>query len=236
MEAQRRVVLSWSGGKDAALALDRLRTDPSVRIDRLLTTIGQETDRSSMHGIRRELHARQAASIGLSIDFLALPDDPDNQTYEAIMTEVTAEYASAGIDAIAFADIYLEDVRAYREDRLDNASLSGTWPLWGEATEDLIGSFLDRGFRATIVVIDEGKLDAGVLGEDLSRELVEQFPDDVDPCGESGAFHTFVWDGPVFAEPVAFEQGETVTRELGETTYRYRELQPVRDDSSSTDS
>ncbi|UPW01933.1 adenine nucleotide alpha hydrolase [Halorussus gelatinilyticus] len=216
-------VLSWSGGKDASYALWQLR-NAGERVTELLTTVSAATDRSSMHGVRRGLYERQAAAVGLPIRFVELPSDADNDEYEERMAEVTAEYENRGVERIAFADLYLEDVRAYREARFADTDLSGHWPIWGRDTETVAREFAEQ-FAATVVAVDDDALDASFAGRRFDTDFLADLPDGVDPCGENGEFHTFVHDGPIFDRPVSVETGERVTREVGEeTTVHYCDL------------
>lgn len=218
------VVLSWSGGKDAAMALYELQQTHHTTVVELLTTINEDRDRSTMHGVRRQLYDRQAKSIGLPIRYVDIPDGAGNEIYEERMAAAVSDYANGGVDEIVFADLHLEDVRAYREEDLSRTDVSGNWPLWGRDTDDMITALLDAGFRATLVCVDGAVLDPSVLGCDLSESLLEDMPDEVDPCGENGEFHTFVYDGPIFDETVAFETGNRVDRDLGRGTYHYIDL------------
>ena len=216
-------VLSWSGGKDASYALWKMREE-GERIAELLTTVSAETGRTSMHGVRRDLYERQADALGLPIRFVELPADADNDEYDERMAEVTADYGERGVERIAFADLYLEDVRAYREERLADGDLSGYWPIWGRDTEEVAREFADA-FAATVVAVDDDALDADFAGRRFDADLLADLPEEVDPCGENGEFHTFVHDGPVFDAPVSVETGERVTKEVGDdTTIHYRDL------------
>lgn len=216
-------VLSWSGGKDATYALDEMRRADSVTVDGLLTTIAADTERSSMHGVRRELYERQAAAVGLPIEFVTLPTQATNETYERAMAGAIEEYATRGIDSIAFADLLLEDVRAYREEQLIDTNLDGYWPLWRRDTASLAADFAER-FDATVVSVDGDLFDPSFAGRAFDAEFLAALPDEVDPCGENGEFHTFVWDGPVFEERVDVTTGETVTRPVGDGEFHYCEL------------
>ncbi|WP_227353142.1 adenine nucleotide alpha hydrolase [Haladaptatus salinisoli] len=216
--AEPTTVLSWSGGKDAAFALRELDD-----VAELLTTVS-ENGRSSMHGVRRELYEAQAESVGLPIRFVELPEDCPNEGYESRMAAAMAEYESREIERVAFADLFLEDVRAYREERLAGTEIDGCWPLWGRDTDEQIRAFLDAGFRATVVAVDGSKLGASFAGRELDEAFLADLPTGVDPCGENGEFHTFVWDGPGFDSPVSFELGEAVTREVGDGEFHYRDL------------
>lgn len=221
--SEPRAVLSWSGGKDAAYAYHVLREADATVVE-LLTTINAAYDRSSMHGVRRALYDRQAAALGLPINVVELPADPSNAVYEATMEDVLAGYRRRGIDRVVFGDIALEDVRAYREDRLDGSGVAGRWPLWGRDTTALVSEFLAAGFRAITVAVDADALDESFVGRDLDAGFLADLPDAVDPAGENGEFHTFVWDGPGFEKPVAVERGPTVTRSVGEAVYHYADL------------
>lgn len=216
-------VLSWSGGKDAAYALYELR-NADVGVRELMTTTSAETGRTSMHGVRPELYDRQAAALGLPIEFVELPVAATNETYEATMAEVIEGYAGRGIERMVFADVRLADVRAYREENLSGSGVEGLWPLWGRDTEALAREFLDAGFRATVVCVDGAALDVSFAGRAFDAEFLRDLPESVDPCGENGEFHTFVWDGPMFERSVDIELGETVTREIGDGEFHYRDL------------
>ena len=217
-------VVSWSGGKDSALLLAELLDDPDVEVVELLTTVGAETDRSSMHGVRRGLYDRQADALSLPIRYVPIPEEGSNAVYEDRMAAVTEEYADWGVEAMAFADLYLEDVRAYREDRLDGTGIAGTWPLWGRDTGEVAEAFVAAGFRATVVCVDGDRLGPRFLGRAYDRALLDDLPNGVDPCGEDGEFHTFVHGGPIFEASIPVETGETVTRELGDGVYHYVDL------------
>jgi uncharacterized protein (TIGR00290 family) len=217
------VVLSWSGGKDAAYALYVLRNEGTEVIE-LLTTINEAYDRSTMHGVHRSLYDRQAAAVGLDVNFVTLPPDPSNDEYERIMAQIVEGYRERGVERIGFADLYLEDVRAYRERQLDGTGVEGYWPLWGRDTTDMAREFLDAGFRATVVAVDGDALDESFAGREFDAAFLDDLPASVDPCGENGEFHTFVWDGPVFETPVAVETGETVTRTVGDGEFHYCDL------------
>lgn len=229
MTDRTRAVVSWSGGKDAALMLWELLADSSVRVVELLTTVGEETGRSSMHGVRRELYDRQATAVGLPIRYVELPERASNDEYEERMAAVTADYAERGVDAFCFGDIRLEDVRAYREDRLDGTGIDGLWPLWGRDTGALARTVVEAGFRATVVCVDGDRLDPSFLGRAFDAGFLDDLPDDVDPCGEDGEFHTFVHGGPGFAEPIPVDTGETVTRESGDAVFHYLDLEAADD-------
>lgn len=218
-------VVAWSGGKDCAVALDELRGCDGVEIAALLTTVNRDHDRSTMHGVRRELYERQAAVLDLPINLVSLPPEPSNETYDSVMTRVHERYCDRGVDRVVFADLFLENVRAYREAQLADTGLEGWWPLWGRDTTDLAAAFLDAGFRATVVAADASAIDETAVGVPFDDAFLEGLPPTVDPCGEHGEFHTFVWDGPPFEAPVPIEVGETVTRPVGDGEFHYADLQ-----------
>jgi uncharacterized protein (TIGR00290 family) len=218
-----RTVLSWSGGKDAAYALAEMRRDEDIAVEGLLTTIAADTNRSSMHGVRRELYERQAEAVGLPIEFVTLPFEATNEAYERAMAAVIDSYAERGIERIAFADLLLDDVRAYREEQLSGSDLAGYWPLWGRDTASLAADFAED-FEATVVSADDKLLDPSFAGRTFDSEFLADLPDGVDPCGENGEFHTFVWGGPIFEGPVDVTTGETVTRPVGDGDFHYCEL------------
>lgn len=220
-----RAVVSWSGGKDAAFALYELRDGPIV-VEELLTTVSETTDRSSMHGVRRELYEAQAAALGLPITVIELPDSPSNAEYEETMNDQMHAYHERGFDRVVFGDLALEDVRRYREDRLEDCPIDGCWPIWGTDTREHMDRFLDAGFEAIVVAVNDEHFSRADPGITVDRSFLEALPEDVDPAGEHGAFHTFVADGPGFDERVPVELGERVTREVGEgTTMHYVDLE-----------
>jgi uncharacterized protein (TIGR00290 family) len=189
--------------------------DENADVVELLTNVSAETGRSSMHGVHRDLYERQAEALGLPIRFVELPEDASNEEYEAALAEATAEYERRGVERIAFADLYVEDIRTYRENRLAESDIEGYWPIWGRDTEELIREFLDAGFEATVVAVEDSALDESFAGRPLDEAFLADLPEDVDPCGENGEFHTFVHDGPIFESPVPVRTDETVTKEVG---------------------
>ena len=224
-----RAVLSWSGGKDAAYALFAL-DGTAIHVEELLTTVSESTDRSTMHGVRRALYEEQGSALGLPITIVALPDDPSNEEYEAIMNDRMARYADSGIDRVVFGDLFLEDVRSYRQERLRNTPLDGSWPLWGTDTNQFIRAFLDAGFEAIVVAADADHFDQEVTGRTIDESFLADLPSAVDPAGEYGEFHTFVCDGPPFETPVRVTTGDRVTRSVGrDTTMHYCDLLPVEE-------
>ena len=207
-----RALVSWSGGKDSALALHRVLADETVRVDGLLTTVTDEYDRISMHGVRRALLEAQAAALGLPLEVVRIPPACSNADYEAATSAALADYAARGGQAIVFGDLYLVDIRAYRERLLAPLPLAPRFPLWLEDTAGLARHFVRLGFRAVLVCVDPKQLDPRFAGRAYDDALLDELPPGVDPCGENGEFHTFVHDGPVFRAPVAVTPGATVER------------------------
>ncbi len=215
-----RVAVSWSGGKDAALALESVRDE--YEMDSLLTNFS-ENGRSKMHGVRRSLIEKQADAVGLPLRQVVVPEGASNEDYEESMTAALSDLYDDGVDAVVFGDVFLEDVREYREemtpDRLDTL-----FPLWGEDT-DLLAERLRRDYRAVTVCVSDS-LGAEYLGESYDEGFVRSLPDTVDPCGENGEFHTFVADAPYFRRSVEYETGEVVRRESGGTVCHYCDIVP----------
>jgi uncharacterized protein (TIGR00290 family) len=212
LPARASFALSWSGGKDSALALWRLRCQ-AMEPDALITTVTEGYERISMHGVRRELLARQADALRIPlVEIVILPTCP-NGAYEARMARAFAAAPLSGVDAVAFGDLFLEDVRAYREERLAAGGRRGLFPLWGRDTGELAREFIAAGFEAMIVCLDPRALDPSFAGRHYDEQFLAQLPASVDPCGENGEFHTFVHAGPIFAQPIAYESGEVVERD-----------------------
>jgi uncharacterized protein (TIGR00290 family) len=207
-----RSALSWSGGKDSALTLWTLRRQ-DVEPEALITTVTDAYDRISMHGVRRELLARQADAAGIPLIEVRIPPACVNEVYEARMAQAFASPPLSDVEEVAFGDLFLEDVRAYREERLAATGRRGLFPLWGHDTGVLAREFIAAGFQARIVSLDPRVLDASFAGRAYDEQLLAELPAGVDPCGENGEFHTFVHAGPIFSQPVACETGEVVERE-----------------------
>ncbi|MDE2356825.1 MAG: adenine nucleotide alpha hydrolase [Alphaproteobacteria bacterium] len=211
--ARRRVVLSWSGGKDSALALAALRADPGIEIVALATTLTADHDRISMHGVRRELVEAQADRLGLPLWPALIPAKASNAAYEAAMGALFDRARAEGVEAIAFGDLFLADIRAYRDRLVTRHGLGALYPVWERDTEAVYARFLRLGFKAVIVCVDPARLDPAFLGRTLDGALRADLPATVDPCGENGEFHSFVHDGPGFARPVGIRLGDVVCRD-----------------------
>jgi uncharacterized protein (TIGR00290 family) len=207
------LALSWSGGKDSALALWALREELGVEPIALLTTITEDYDRISMHAVRVELLRAQAEATGLELVEIRIPAGCVNETYEARMATAMTRPPLDRAETVAFGDLFLEDVRAYREERLAAAGRAGLFPLWGRDTGALAREFIAAGFEATLVSVDPSQLDPSFVGRRFDADLLADLPPGVDPCGENGEFHTFVHAGPIFRERVEVEPGAVVTRD-----------------------
>ena len=209
------VVLSWSGGKDSALALAALRGDPRYEVVALLTTVTDAYDRISIHGVRRSLLDEQVRSLGLALHEIVLQPNCSNELYDAAveraLSDVRRRYPT--VRRVAYGDLFLEDVRRYREQRLSPLGFEGLFPIWGRATSELADEFIDAGFEARLVCVDTTQLDGEFAGRAFDRTLLADLPPNVDRCGERGEFHTFVAAGPGFARPVAYTVGERVLRD-----------------------
>ncbi|WP_211369582.1 ATP-binding protein [Pseudoxanthomonas yeongjuensis] len=208
-------LLSWSGGKDAAWALHALRQRGEVEVVALLTTITAEYQRASMQGIRREVLDAQAAAAGLPLLAAEIPAQCDNVAYEAAMARALAEAGARwpGLRSVAFGDLFLEDIRAYRESKCASAGWQPLFPLFGSDTARLAREMIDGGLHAALCCVDTQQLDAGFAGRDFDTTLLDALPVGIDPCGENGEFHTCVHAGPMFDRPIRVERGETVLRD-----------------------
>jgi uncharacterized protein (TIGR00290 family) len=209
----KRVLLSWSGGKDSAWALHLLRQDSTVQVVGLLTTINEHFGRVAMHGFREELLDRQGEAAGLPLWKVPLPWPCSNEVYEARMAETCGRAVREGVDAMAFGDLYLEDIRAYRLAKLAGTGLEPMFPCWGLPTAELAREMIAAGVRAHLVCVDPRRLDRSFAGRVLDEPLLAELPADVDPCGEGGEFHTFVSAGPIFSGSIKVSPGEVVERD-----------------------
>jgi uncharacterized protein (TIGR00290 family) len=207
------VAFSWSAGKDSAFGLWTLLQDEIYEVRALLTTVTEGYDRVSMSGVREELLDRQADVLGIHLLKVKIPPACPNEVYEERMASALASEPLAETDHIAFSDLFLEDVRAYREERLGWAGKQGVFPLWGRDTAELARAIVAEGFRAFVVCIDPRVLDPSFAGRRFDRTFLDDLPPAVDPCGENGEFHTFVWDAPMYREPIACRTGEVLTRD-----------------------
>src|SRR5215469_14090107 len=213
MTAPEPILFCWSGGKDSAMALHVLLQREDVRVTALLTTVTGGYDRISMHGVRRELLERQASSIGLPLDEVSIPPQCVNPIYEARMEQALRAHYDKGVRTVAFGDIFLEDLRAYREKNLARVGMNAIFPIWKRDTRELIRHFHSVGFRAIAVCVDKNVLNPSFAGRELDQNFFEDLPPHIDPCGENGEFHTFVFDGPIFRHPIPVRTAEVVERD-----------------------
>jgi len=207
------VLLSWSSGKDSAWALKTLREDDRYEVVGLLTTVNRAANRVAMHAVREELLQRQAAALGLDLRVVGLPWPCSNEDYERIMGEAVEGILEAGVRAVAFGDLFLEDIRAYREKQLANTPLDALFPLWGRDTRELAEEMTAGGLSAVLTCVDPKQIDRALAGRRYDAALLAELPRNADPCGENGEFHTFVFDGPMFERGLEVEVGEVVERE-----------------------
>lgn len=211
--SSKHTYFNWSTGKDSSLALYHVQQDASLQVGRLVTSVNSYYDRVSMHGLRRELLEKQAASIGIPLTTIELPQYPTMEEYSAIMQQTVDELIADQFTDCVFGDIFLEDLRNYREDQLAPLNITAHFPLWKKDTRELMKEFVRLGFKAVVICIKSDLLDKSFLGRDLDMDFVNDLPENVDPCGENGEFHTFCYDGPIFNSPIHFDRGEATFRE-----------------------
>lgn len=220
-----KTIFNWSGGKDSAFCLHKILQDDSCNVMCLLTSISQQYQRISMHGVRVELLETQAERLGIPLVKLQIPEMPSMEVYEEVLTTELKYLVAQGATHSMFGDIFLEDLRKYREEQLAKIGLQGVFPLWKIPTDQLIRDFIDAGFRTIVTCVNEKYLDKSFAGRVIDQDFLNDLPADVDPCGENGEFHTFVFDGPLFREPIAIEKGEVV----------YRKYEAPKQDDTSND-
>lgn len=224
-------LLSWSSGKDSAWSLHLLRQSPEYKIAGLLTTFNWAFDRVAMHGVRRSLVRAQAEAAGVRLWEVDLPWPCSNEDYECAMAETCKEAVASGIECIAFGDLFLTDVRDYREKQLRNTGLQPIFPVWGIPTRELAHQMIASGVRAKLACIDTKQIAADFAGREFDEQLLRDLPASADPCGEKGEFHSFVYAGPMFKQPIAIEAGEIVTRDQ----FVYADLLPRGDKQARTE-
>ena len=221
---REKILLSWSGGKDSALALHEISKSQDLEIISLITTITEDYDRISIHGVRRVLLEKQAESLGIPLYSVFISKNTTDEDYGNKMREMLIHFAKLGVTAVAFGDIFLEDLRRFREDHLSKVGMKGIFPLWNKDTGELAKTFLNLGFRAVVTSMDSKMLDKKFVGREIDEKFLAEIPPEVDPCGENGEFHSFVFSGPIFKKRVSFRLGEVVFRE---NRYYYCDLEPV---------
>ena len=209
----KRILLSWSSGKDSAWSLHVLRQRADYEVVGLLTTFNEAADRVAMHAVRRELVERQAIAVGVALWSVPLPWPCSNEQYESLMAQACDRAVAAGVEGIAFGDLFLEDVRAYREKQMKDTGLEPVFPVWGLPTDALAREMIVSGVRAKLTCVDTDKLDRLFVGREFDEALLADLPGDVDPCGERGEFHSFVYAGPMFRDALPVTVGERVARD-----------------------
>ena len=217
-----KVIVSWSGGKDSALSLYEIQRDGNCQVVSLLTSINEYYDRVSMHGVRRTLLEKQAKALGLPLIKITLPKDCTEEEYESRLMDILSQVKSDGINHVVFGDIFLEWIKEYREKNLAKLGMTPILPIWGRDTSELTQTFISLGFKAVLTCVNTKLMPGSFLGRVLDEHLLSELPPGVDPGGENGEFHSFVFDGPIFRESIPFALGGTVTRD----SYYFRDLLP----------
>lgn len=225
-----KALFNWSSGKDSALALYKVLQNPEIEVCTLLTSVNEHYERISMHGVRKELLIQQAQSIGLPLEIMCIPEMPSMEIYEEIMTTTLVNLKQQGITHSIFGDIFLEDLRQYREDKLALLNMQANFPLWKIPTDTLIHEFMSLGFKTIVVCVNERYLDKSFVGRVIDKSFLDDLPENVDVCGENGEFHTFTFDGPIFSKKINFEIGEIVHRK-----YEKPKQQETSDEICQTD-
>ena len=217
---REKVLFSWSGGKDSALALFAISQNQRYEIVGLLTTVTEDYHRISMHGVRESLLEQQARSIGLPISRVLISKNDSNEEYEAQMKEVLLQFQQSGVNTVVFGDIFLEDIRKYREENLARVGMKGVFPIWKK--DNLPQAFIDSGFKAIVTCVDAKALDKKFVGRLFDGEFLAELPASVDPNGENGEFHSFVYEGPIFRKKISYRIGEVVKRD----SFYFCDLEP----------
>ncbi len=215
IESLESVLFSWSGGKDSAMALHEVLNCGKYKVEALLTVVSSEHDRISMHGVRNILLERQADSLGLPLEKIYISSGASNEEYEYNMHKVLEKYLLRGVTKVVFGDIFLEDLKKYREEKLKSVNMTAVFPLWGRNTTEIVSSFIQSGFKAVVTCVDTKVLDKDFAGRIIDEKFVSEYPSNADVCGENGEYHSFVYAGPIFSEEVSFLFGEKAERENG---------------------
>jgi len=210
---REKVLFAWSSGKDSARSFFELKRDANYEITGLMTTVTEGYERISMHGVRVALLEQQAEVMGMPLEKVYIPKESSNESYETAMKNCLYTHKAHGVSAVAFGDLFLEDLKNYREKRLSEAGMKAIFPLWKRDTKELAYSFIRLGFKAIVTCVDSQALDGSFAGRFYDEQFLADIPSSVDACGENGEFHTFVYEGPIFKRPVLFERGGVVVRE-----------------------
>lgn len=210
---KKKTLFAWSGGKDCALALYEIQRTRNFEISALLSTMTKDYDRISMHGVRRDLLEQQVASLGFPLEKIPISRNASNNEYESEMRAILERYQADGVSAVVFGDIFLEDVRKQREQNLSMINMKGLFPLWRRGTSELAETFIELGFKAIITCVDSKALPKTFVGRTFDKQFLSELPSKVDPCGENGEFHSFVYEGPIFQENILYTVGEVVMKD-----------------------
>jgi uncharacterized protein (TIGR00290 family) len=213
MKERSPILLSWSGGKDSSLALYEIQKSGKYEITSLITTVTEEYDRVSMHGLRTVLLEQQAESLNIPLEKVFISKNASNDEYESKFNEVLSRFKQSGIKEVVFGDLYLEDIKKYREELLQKIGMQCVFPIWKRDTAKLALEFIESGFKAVTVCVDSNVLGEEFAGREFNKQFLNDLPEGIDPCGENGEFHTFTYDGPVFNTPISHELGEIVLRD-----------------------
>ena len=222
-ESIENVIFSWSGGKDSSMALYEILNQKKYKVSALLTTVSTQFDRISMHGVRSVLLERQAESLGLPLEKVLVPSGSSNEEYEAGMRAVLERYRAKGISKVVFGDIFLEDLKKYREEKLALLDMEAVFPLWKKDTTEIVSRCVNLGFRTILTCVDTSVIDSDFAGRVIDEQLISEFPNDADICGENGEYHSFVYSGPIFKKDISFSVGEKVLRD---NRFRFCDLIP----------
>lgn len=222
-ESIENVIFSWSGGKDSSMALYEILNQKKYQVSALLTTVSSQFDRISMHGVRTVLLERQAESLGLPLEKVLVPSGSSNEEYEAGMRAVLEKYRAKGVSKVVFGDIFLEDLKKYREEKLALLDMEAVFPLWKKETTEIVSRCVNLGFRTILTCVDTSVIDGDFAGRVIDEQFISEFPNDADICGENGEYHSFVYSGPIFKKDISFSVGEKVLRD---NRFRFCDLIP----------
>ncbi|MEX0999251.1 MAG: diphthine--ammonia ligase [Thermodesulfobacteriota bacterium] len=224
MNKRSKVIFSWSGGKDSSLALHEIQKNQKCKITALITTVTADYDRVSMHGLRTNLLEEQARNLDIPLQKVLISKNASNDEYESKFNEVLLKYKETGISQVVFGDLFLEDIKKYREDLLQKVEMECVFPIWKRDTTKLAYEFIDLGFKAITVCVDSEVLGEEFAGREFNKHFLNELPEGIDPCGENGEFHTFTFDGPIFKKPIDHRLGEIVLRD---ERFYYCDILPV---------
>lgn len=209
---KNKAVLNWSGGKDSAFTLYKVMQKSDYEITYLITTVSKEFGRIIQHGVREALLDLQSESIGIPVQKLYMPSNPDMESYNNLMRDTMKSLKEEEIKTLIFGDIFLEDIRKYREEKVSEVLMEAAFPIWNYSTKELLDEFINLGFKAVVVCVNQNYLDKSFAGREIDKSFINDLPENVDPCGENGEYHSFVYDGPIFKYPIKFNKGEIIKK------------------------